>query len=501
MKGVESTSPLLSGRILAASALWSLSAQTIPAVAGVVTIPFIVRGLGVERFGVLTLAWMVIGYFGLFDLGLGRAVTKFAAEFLASAKHADIERMMWTALYLMLALGLVGAFVLTALVPWLVGSAIKIPPELRAETSRSFYLLALSIPIVILSAGFRGLLEGAQRFKLTSFVKIPTGVLTFVAPLLVLPFTRNLAAIVLVLFGIRFVGAIVYAVICHRVIQPHGAPARLDGNAARTLLSFGAWMTVSNVVSPLMVSMDRFFVGAFISLAAVSYYATPFEAVTKLLIVPSAITAVLFPAFSAAAVADRGRMERLFRVGTWTLLLTMYPVVFLVMTFAPELLRLWLGGDFAAQSSVVLRWLAVGVLMNSMASSAFALLQGVGRSDTTAKIHLGEAPLYLLLMFWLIREYGINGAAMAWCARTTVDMTLLYWFAGRQLRTVGRQWFRDIALFTGLTVALGSGLLLQSPLRKLFLTSTLAILVVAFAWHWTLASGRRAWIVGLLRNR
>ena len=105
----------LNGRLLAASALWSLAAQVIPAIAGVAAIPFIVRGLGVERFGVLTLAWVVIGYFSLFDLGLGRAITKFAAELLPTAARADIDRLLWTAWYLMLALGGIGAVALAVL--------------------------------------------------------------------------------------------------------------------------------------------------------------------------------------------------------------------------------------------------------------------------------------------------------------------------------------------------------------------------------------------------
>ena len=219
-------------------------------------------------------------------------------------------------------------------------------------------------------------------------------------------------------------------------------------------------MTVSNLVSPLMVSADRFIVGSFVSLAAVSYYATPFEAVTKLLIIPGAITSVLFPAFSTASRIDRARMVKLFRAGMWVLLLSMYPIVFVVITFAPDVLRLWLGSDFAVQSSGVLRWLALGVLMNSMASLPFALLQGVGRSDTTAKIHLAEAPLYLLLMVLLIRHYGIKGAAIAWCVRTALDMSLLYWYASRRPRTSAN---RSLTKSKQPSHALSSGLLIARP--------------------------------------
>src|SRR5205085_2745719 len=130
------------------------------------------------------------------------------------------------------------------------------------------------------------------------------------------------------------------------------------------------------------------------------------------------------------------------------------------------------------QSSGALRWLAVGVFMNSMASLPFALLQGVGRSDITAKIHLAEAPVYVLLMLWLIRQYGIDGAAIAWFTRTTVDMALLYRYAGRHVGTTEQGSLRDLAVLAGLVPSLGVGLLFRSPLQKVLLTSILLILFV-----------------------
>jgi len=120
--------------------------------------------------------------------------------------------------------------------------------------------------------------------------------------------------------------------------------------------------------------------------------------------------------------------------------------------------------------------------MNSLASMPFALLQGVGRSDTTAKIHLVEAPAYLVLMVWLIHQYGITGAAAAWSARTTLDLALLYWQAGQPLTTATGGWLRDIAIFALLTPALAVGVFLRTPLHKLLLTSILLFSFAALAW-------------------
>src|SRR5712691_7432424 len=95
--------PLATGRTLARNMVFNLLGQGSPLLAALFAIPFLVEGLGTDRFGILTLAWMVIGYFSLFDLGLGRAVTKFAAELLGSRNSAGFNRLVWTAWYLMFA--------------------------------------------------------------------------------------------------------------------------------------------------------------------------------------------------------------------------------------------------------------------------------------------------------------------------------------------------------------------------------------------------------------
>jgi O-antigen/teichoic acid export membrane protein len=94
-------------------------------------------------------------------------------------------------------------------------------------------------------------------------------------------------------------------------------------------------------------------------------------------------------------------------------------------------LALWLGADFAQHSFRVLQWLALGVLINSLAQIPFALVQGAGRPDLTAKLHLIELPCYLLALWWLISSYGVEGAAIAWTARVVLDALMLFGLARR----------------------------------------------------------------------
>ena len=98
----------------------------------------------------------------------------------------------------------------------------------------------------------------------------------------------------------------------------------------------------------------------------------------------------------------------------------------MLLLFAKEVLELWLGSDFATESSVPLQILALGVLVSSLALIPYTLLQGIGRPDITAKFHLLELPIYLAIAWLLITHWGITGAATAWTLRVALDALLLF---------------------------------------------------------------------------
>ena len=417
---------MTSSRLLARNTLLSLVGQVVPMIAAVIAIPILIAHLGAPRFGVLTLAWAAIGYFGLFDLGLGRALTQAVAASLGTnGSEEELAEVTWTALWLMFALGVLGALLLAALTPWIVMHGLNIPLELMNESRIAFYFLAVSLPFVVTTAGLRGLIEAHQHFGLGTALRVPLALVTFIAPLLVLPFTFRLGPIVAVLAVGRALTWLAHIVVClHRYpYLRHGT--RVRRAAVMPLVRFGGWMTVSNVVSPFMTYLDRFFIGAILPLAAVAHYVTPYEVVTKLLVLPLAMIAVLFPAFASSFMNDRARTGVLFERSLRVVLLLMFPLLLTVVVFAHEGLTMWVGAEFARASTPVLQWLAIGIFVNALAQAPFAVLQGVGRPDLTAKLHLVELPIYVAALWWLAHRYGIVGVAAAWTLRATIDFGAL----------------------------------------------------------------------------
>jgi len=474
--------------------LWNLAGQVTPLLAAVFAIPVLIKGLGVDRFGVLTLAWMVIGYFSLFDLGLGRALIKLVSEKLGAGRPEEIPELVWTALLLMGLLGMVGAGATLLLTGWLVTDVLNIPVELQAETAASFRLLAWSVPVVILTTGLRGILEAYQRFDLVNLVRVPLGVLTFLTPVALLPFSNRLDLIVLGLLSLRILICVVHVVLCERVVPGLLRRVMFSRHNTRPMLGFGGWMTVTNVVGPMMVYIDRFVIGSVLSMAAVAYYVTPYEAISKLLVVPGALVGVLFPAFSSSLAGDRARAAGLFGSGVRWVFLALFPVVLLVTVFASDGLRLWLSEEFSQNSTAVLQWLAAGVLLNGLAHIPFAFIQGAGRPDLTAKLHLVELPLYLLGLWVLMNQWGVVGAAAAWTLRAGFDAAAMFVMSAwleNDLRHMLKQEALIVALALAVLVAgtIPAGLVV----RILF-----AIIVLAcfgfLAWRYLLSPDERAFL-------
>ena len=490
---------LTSGSLLARNTVWNLVGQIAPMTVGIVAIPRLIHALGTDRFGVLTIAWIVVGYFSLFDLGLGRAMTNLVAQKLATESDHDLPAIVWTANLLMGMMGILGGIALALLSPLLVQHLLKTPPAIQLETTRAFYVLSLSVPFVISTAGFRGVLEARQKFGIINAVRVPMGIATFAAPLLVLPWSKGLIAVVGILVIARFLFWLVYTYLALRdmpILLHHFA---IDTHQLPMLFSFGAWMTVSNVVGPLMVYMDRFLVGILMSLTAVTYYATPYEVATKVLILPLAIVGVLFPAFSSALAADRVHAGVLFRRAVKYVVIVLFPVTLLMVLFAQNGLSIWLGPAFANHSTRALQWLAIGVFANGMASLPLALVQGAGRADITGKLHLLELPFYLAMVWVLTTHFGIEGTAVAWAVRVIVDAILLFgaagWFVDRlvRLRTV-------FMAMIGLAAAFALAMVGMSLALKLLAAGLGLILYGAIAWFVLLAVDERAVLSNFLKR-
>lgn len=424
----------MNGKLLAKNTLYNLIGQVAPIIVAFFAIPFLIKGMGTERFGLLTIVWIIIGYFGFLDFGIARALIQLIAEKIGEDKQEELPSLVRTALLLLFIIGIIGAIILYAITPWLLDDVLKVSSHFRDETYTAMLYVALGIPIVISSTAVRGILEAFQRFDLVNYIRIPLGIFNYLGPLVVLAFSTKLSSIVLVLIIGRLIFWFLNTLLCIPVMPNLFKSFTCKLKDMKPLISFGGWMAISNMASPLMGYLDRFIIGYLLSVSLVAFYTTPYEMVTKLIIIPGALVTSLFPTFGLFYKTDLSRVKNYYYKGlSWTFI-SLFPFILIIIAFAKEGLGIWIDANFASHSYLILQVLALGVLLNGIGYMPFALIQGVGRPDIPAKVNFIELFLYILIIFFFINWFGIIGAALAWTTRMFFDTLFLLLFAKRLLK-------------------------------------------------------------------
>jgi O-antigen/teichoic acid export membrane protein len=484
---------LTSGRLLLRNTLFNLGGQGATIVLALVAVPVLLHGLGPDRFGVLALAWATISYAGRLDLGLGRALTRSVSMRLGTGREDEVPAVFWAAVSTVMALGVAVAVGLAALAPWLVHDVLTVPPGLEDEAIAAFRVLSVSAPVVVGGTAIRGYLEAQQRFDLTNAILLPATLLSYLGPVVVLAFTNSLPLVVSTVVASRLVAALISLWFCLRITPALRRPT-LSRPALAELVRSGGWIMSTNLVIPLLsTTLDRYFIGALVSTAAVAYYATPAEAIMRLAIIPAALTGVMFPAFSLTAASDRGRTAELFNRGERFLFLAIFPPVLVAVALASPLMTAWLGADIAERSTPILQWLAAGVLMNALAVPTFGLVQAI-RPRLLTIVQVVELPFYAFGLWLLLKAFGVTGAAIAWTIRAGIDSLVLFVLAGRLVPQIAapsrRLWAVLLGTLAGLVGALWADGLGQQVTVVL---AGLALFGVA-AWRLLLSEPDRALI-------
>ena len=425
---------LTSGKLLAQNTIWNFLGQGLPMIAALFTIPMIIKGLGTDRFGILTLVWIVIGYVSLFDLGLGRALTQLVSKKLGEKDLEDIPALIWTAMIIISFFGIIGMSILFLIAPWFVTKILKIPSIYTHETIHSMYLLAACLPILIITSCIRGILEAYQKFFVSNLIRIFIGLCNYVGPVIVLIFSNSLVYVVATLITGRLITLILYFFACSNIVENFSKKIEFNKSYIKPLMSFGSWLTISNIIDPIMSYFDRFYIINIFSLSVVAYYTTPQEMIIRLWAIQGAIMGVLFPAFCSEYVKNRERTTYLYYQSIKYISLLMFIPVFLIIIFAKTGLNLWIGSDFANHSYRIAQILAISTFFIAFSSAPYGLIQATGRSDITTKILFFQLPVYIPALWFFSHWYGLTGVALASLIRVIVASIILHICALRLLK-------------------------------------------------------------------
>ena len=480
---MNSNASLTKAALLIKNSILSFAGRIIPLFVGLVAIPILIDMLGVTRFGILTLAWVFIGYANIFDFGISRAGVKFISDCIGENNESDIPLIFWTLTIVLFSIGIIIAIILYLISSDLVPFIVEANDALNIEVLYVIRIVAITLPIVLLISGINAYLTAYQSFKWISSIQVFNGILNYALPVLVLLLYDGLIPVMITLFTIKafVLGLYIFSI---RKLQFNSVSfPTFSFRYMKELVKFGGWVSVSNVLSPLVDYIDRFYIAFIMGASVVAYFTTPMDVLFKLGIIPVSIAAVLFPVVSNLSNTDKGKAISFTVTGTNLTLIILFPVAMVLQLFTSELLELWVGPEFAVNSTLVAQILLIGIFLKSFTNYSITYLHGIGKPKQTAVVHIAQSILYVIVLYYAVKEFELLGAAIIHTLRLLADYYLMNILVYRDLDKWKQNCRKSIFGITVSAFILAGMIFIDELSVKILLSFILIPFSIYISWH------------------
>lgn len=421
-------------RKLNSDILFSIITQGGPALFAIIFIPILISNYGNEKFGIFTFFWALLNYVHFLDMGITRSITKLIA---AEQKQHSTENLAIIKLgFVILSIaGLIGFFILFLGNNWLALAYLKLTPELVEETKNSLIALSTIIPSLLIFSFLKSTLEGLLEFKIANLLQFVSNIVSYLAPLSLLLFSKRLDLALIMLSVYRWILVFIAYIYVNKKLVINWKSIPITSQTFKGLYKHGFWFAIIAISNPLLIYIDRIIIAHFIPASELVYYNTPFEIVTRFWLLPIAVTRILFPVFSSHQGVWNAHAKEYFKKGIIWIILIAGPPTLVVLFGAKYILTLWLDATFAQNSSLILQILVIGIFFNCINWVSASFFQTTRWIHWMAIIPVVEFLFYLPILYWFILKYSVVGAAAAWSLRLCVDFlitSLLFYYYRRK---------------------------------------------------------------------
>jgi O-antigen/teichoic acid export membrane protein len=243
----------------------------------------------------------------------------------------------------------------------------------------------------------------------------------------------------------------------------------------------------------IILRIDPVVIKAFLPLSAVAIYAVAAKVAEYTYLLNKQFSNALMPLVSQSKGADDpDTVRRVLIDGTRFLMAIAVPFIALLFFYAEDVIRLWMGSDFAG-SAPLLQILLIAVLFTSIQLNAANVLGMTGHHRFVAFSMGASALVNLILSILLIQHWGLTGVAVATLVAAFAVETLFIVPRACAENGVSLARFASRALLPtapALIPALGSAYLLDQlwpsdSFLRIFVQGAASALLYFAAFYWT----------------
>jgi O-antigen/teichoic acid export membrane protein len=374
--------------------------------------PFVVHHLGNTAYGVWTLVVSMISLMGLLDLGMRGAVTRFVSLNHAQGNHHEASRAVSAAFWLRL---WIAGFILSVslLLCWLAPIFFHIPLGLRAAARGAILLTGASFALTLAFGVFGGVLVALNRFPYVSGISIGQTLLRAAGVVWLLKAGHGIFSLALWEFTVAVLVNAVLRMLCSRVYQElQVSLSRPDPALFRQFIGYSFYVFLIHCATLLIYYVDNLVVGAFVSAAAVTFYAIGGGLLDYLRQIVSSGTMIFMPlASSFEAKGEHSELRRLLVQGTRFALLISLPIALALYFRGHTFIAIWMGAQYAQLSGRILQILLLAQIFSVANFTSGNIAFGTAKHRPFALAVLTESIANLTLSILLVKRIGITGVA------------------------------------------------------------------------------------------
>ncbi len=379
--------------------------------------PLMLSTFGTSDFGVYKLVITFTAYFALADLGLSNAVVRYVSEYrtnndkVLEGKFVGVVTLIDLLMSLIL---VIGGILFYNYIPVIFDQSFQVE---EIVLLKELFLLVMITGILTLFINFAsGIIKSYERFSLLKSINIIKTVVrvALITILLLLDFSPF--EIVLVDTVLMFLVFLYSGYFCFKSLKVRPIFKNIDLGYYKKILSYSLIVFIDAIAFHFFWAADVFIIGVLISSSAIAVYAIGTLIASLFFAFSIVISDVLMPEIVKMVTQgsdDKALTDHMIKIGRIKFIFLALPTIGFIF-LGKQFIHLWVGYEFSEAYYIALLIL-IPQMISALTDVGLYIMWAKNKHLVKTFVSLAICIINIFLTIYLVKEYGIIGAAVSTC--------------------------------------------------------------------------------------
>tara|TARA_B100000989_G_scaffold20176_1_gene13286 strand:+ start:5830 stop:7137 length:1308 start_codon:yes stop_codon:yes gene_type:complete len=417
--------------LLLKNSVISLVFQVIPITIAIIFIPINILHLGLELWGLYSLAITLFFLVMYLNFGIGPSVNRLVSEYRSKMNFVSEKNLVHTSFFISLLLCFLLYIFFKILDETIVYFIFSESDFTKYESGirELFNYIYIGSCIYLQINFFRNVIEGQQLFLFVSFTRAIFASFLIISPLLTSKELINFSGLY-----INILLSIIISLYFIIFIKDYGFPniKKFSNIQFKKIIYQGSLISLHSFFNPIFIFLDRYVISSLLGLFFVGIYTSFYDIISRLTIISSSISSALFPSASSNIENKSKLKDSVFFSLFLTSILTAIPTIILLI-YGPQIISIWLKQDYPIEYSYLIRILCSAYFIQGLNLVLLKTMQATKNFKFPVYLSLVLSIFYVPSLFFSIKFFGITGAGLIFLIKNIIEFCLSIIFFKRRI--------------------------------------------------------------------